>query len=205
MKNMANIASPSLLKQGMSPPSAWVMRWLHLIRAQGAVLDLACGQGRHAHALARAGHGVTAVDTNHTALSQVRDGWPTGAAAPECINADLENSPWPLVGRSFDAIVVTNYLWRPLWPHLLGNLAPGGVYIHETFAQGQVSVGKPSRPDFLLEPGELLRACEGLRVVAYEDGFLRSPERYIQRIVAIRSASIDPQAQSTPARHHLQP
>ena len=133
------------------------------------------------------------------ALLALRSGWPTDAEHDaEVIEADIENGPWPLAGRQFDAIVVTNYLWRPLWPDLLAALAPGGVYIHETFAHGNATVGKPSRSDFLLQPGELLRACAGLQVVAYEDGFLPDPDRFVQRIAAVR-----PRAEELPVRYGL--
>lgn len=102
----------------------------------------------------------------------------------EVLNADVENQAWPL-HTSFDAVVVTNYLWRELWPHLLASLKPGGVLIYETFAVGNETVGKPSNPLFLLRPGELLAVCQGLRVVAFEDGFLPEPDRFVQRIVAV--------------------
>ena len=88
----------------------------------------------------------------------------------------------------FDAVVVTNYLWRPLWPSILQSVKPDGVLIYETFAAGNETVGKPSNPDFLLNPGELLAVCNNLRVVAFEDGFLPNPARFVQRIVAIGSA-----------------
>lgn len=170
-------------------PSDWVRRWSHLIpdRAGGArVLDLACGHGRHSRWLMRQGHIVTAVDRDAQALAGLAD------LAPwvRTLQADLENAPWPLAGREFEAVVVTNYLWRALLPDILASLAPGGLLIYETFAHGNASVGKPSRPDFLLQPGELLRVCAGLRVVAYEDGFLHHPERYVQRIAALREPAI---------------
>ena len=107
----------------------------------------------------------------------------------EIIVADIENGPWPLAGRRFDAVVVTNYLWRPLLPAIVECVAPGGVLLYETFATGNQTVGKPSRPDFLLQPGELLRAAAGLRIVAYEDGFLTDPERYVQRLAAVRETA----------------
>jgi SAM-dependent methyltransferase len=102
------------------------------------------------------------------------------------VTADLENGPWPFAGQTFAGVVVTNYLWRALLPAIVQSLAPGGVLIYETFAAGNETVGKPSRPDFLLQPGELLAACTGLRVVAYEDGFLSAPDRFVQRIAAVR-------------------
>ena len=100
--------------------------------------------------------------------------------------ADIENGPWPLAGRQFGAVVVTNYLWRPLLPTIVDSVAAGGVLVYETFALGNETVGRPARPEFLLAPGELLRACQGLRVVAYEDGFLDEPARFVQRITAVR-------------------
>lgn len=161
-------------------PSPWVQRFAPLLRPGGSVLDLACGHGRHARWLAARGHRVTGVDRDAEALAGLRD-------LAETIVADIENGPWPLAGRQFDAVIVTNYLWRPLFPRILEAVAPGGVLLHETFAQGNETVGKPSRPDFLLAPGELLTAYPGLRVVAYEDGFLTQPDRFVQRLCAVRA------------------
>jgi SAM-dependent methyltransferase len=167
-----------------SPPSPWVQRFAPLIRPGGSVLDLACGSGRHVQWLAGQGFAVTGVDRDAGALAAVE-----GQA--ELLVADLEGGPWPLPGRRFDAVVVTNYLWRPLFPQLLATLAEGGVYLHETFADGHQHIGRPSRPDFLLQHGELLQVCAGLRIVAYEDGFEPGPPggaeggRYVQRIAAV--------------------
>jgi hypothetical protein len=95
-------------------------------------------------------------------------------AGVELTEADIESGPWPYAGRRFDAIVVTNYLHRPLLPTLVDSLAAGGVLVYETFAQGNERFGKPSNPAFLLAPGELLEAVRGrLRVVAYEDLVVR--------------------------------
>jgi hypothetical protein len=144
---------------------------------------------RHFAAL---GHTVTGVDRNPDAIAAV-------GTLGEAICADIENGPWPLQGRTFGGLVVTNYLWRPLWPHILDSLALNGVLIYETFSAGNESVGKPSRPDFLLQPAELLTVCKDLRVVAFEEGFLDQPERFVQRIVAVRE-SLETQ---TPARYPL--
>jgi SAM-dependent methyltransferase len=163
-------------------PSDWVKRWSRLIPTEGCVLDLACGQGRHMRWLSSLGLQVLGVDRDPTALALAR-------AWGETLHADLEGDGWPLVGRLFSGVVVTHYLWRPTLPSLLANLDSGGVLIYETFSRDQARIGKPSRDDFLLRPGELLDICSGLRVVAYEDGFLTGPERFIQRIVAIREKS----------------
>ncbi len=182
----------STLLHGQEPTSNWVARWSHLLPAGCTVLDLACGHGRHMRHFAQLGHPVTSVDRNPEAIAAVS---PLG----EAVCADIENGPWPLAGRNFGGVVVTNYLWRPLWPHILDSLAPKGVLIYETFSVGNESVGKPSRPDFLLHTGELLAMCQDLRVVAFEEGFLAQPDRFVQRIVAVREAS----GTETPARYPL--
>jgi len=153
---------------------------VHLLQPGGTVLDLACGSGRHLRWLAARGFAVTGVDRDAAAVEALRD-------RAEIIVADVEAGPWPLDDRHFDAVVVTNYLWRPLLPRLAGLLNDGGTLIYETFADGQQHIGKPSRPDFLLQPGELLAAFAGLRVVAFEDGFEDPPPRFVQRLVAVRA------------------
>lgn len=178
---------------GTEAPSPWVQRWTQLIPASGSVLDVACGHGRHMRWLAAAGFKVTGVDRSSEAIASVE-------ALGRAVQADIENGPWPFDGEQFDAVVVTNYLWRPLMSTLLDSVAPGGVLIYETFAAGNESVGKPSRPDFLLQPGELLQICKHLHVVAFEDGFCDHPARFIQRIAAVRKPTTPP---SLPPRHSL--
>jgi SAM-dependent methyltransferase len=166
--------------------SSWVARWAHLVPAAGTVLDVACGVGRHALYFHKRNHALALVDRSQAAIEIVASQLPANAQA---ITADIENGPWPFAGQTFAGVVVTNYLWRPLLPAIVQSVAPGGVLIYETFASGNETVGKPSRPDFLLQPGELLTACAGLHVVAYEDGFLSAPERFVQRIAAVRAAT----------------
>ena len=182
----------STLLHGQEPRSNWVARWSHLLPARCHVLDLACGHGRHMLHFASLGHPVTGVDRNPDAIAAVS---PLG----EAICADIENGPWPLQGRTFGGVVVTNYLWRPLWPNILDSLAPNGVLIYETFSAGNENVGKPSRPDFLLHPAELLAVCQDMRGVGFEEGFLAQPDRFVQRIVAVRKLS----GTETPARYPL--
>ena len=175
-------------------PSPWLQRWAHLLPDGGSVLDVACGRGRHLRWLAGRGHRVTGIDRDAAALAASADLVATAGAT--LVEADIENGPWPCPGQTFDAVVVSNYLWRPLWPALLAALAPGGVLVYETFSAGNQTVGKPSRPDFLLQPGELLARCAGLRVVAFEDGYLDRPARFVQRVVAVRPAQ--PEGPSPP-------
>ncbi|KVZ43846.1 SAM-dependent methyltransferase [Burkholderia ubonensis] len=168
-------------------PSRWFAGWTPLIAAGGAVLDVAAGGGRHARWFAARGHPVVALERDPAALAALR-----AIPGVDARDADLEGAPWPLpAGKRFAAVVVTNYLHRPLWPHLLDALAPGGVLVYETFARGNETVGKPSNPAFLLAPGELLEAVRGrLRVVGYEDGFVAAPRAaFVQRICAVREGA----------------
>lgn len=166
----------------LSEPASWVVRWAPRIAAGGAVLDLACGSGRHARHLAALGLQVEAVDKDAVALAGLQ-----GLRGIDPVVADLEAGMWPYGGRRFDAIIVTNYLHRPLFPWLMAALAPGGLLIYETFRQGNESYGRPSNPAFLLAPQELLVVARdgGLQVVAFEDGFSACPKpAMVQRLCA---------------------
>jgi len=182
-----------------TPPtsaSAWIEQWAHLVDAGGAVLDVASGNGRHARYFASRGHAVLALDRDAAALANL-----DGVAHVTTRQADLENASWPLApDEKFAAVVVTNYLHRPLFPYLVDALAPGGVLLYETFAAGNERYGRPSNPAFLLNPGELLELAKGtsgtsgtsgangpLRVIAYQDGFISVPRAScVQRICAVR-------------------
>ncbi len=163
-------------------PSSWISRLSGL--TQGPVLDVACGAGRHAALFAGLGFQVTAVDRDLSRLGDLRD-----HANIRALEADLETEPdpWRPEPGIWGTVVVANYLWRPLLPALVAALAPGGVLLYETFAVGNEKYGKPSNPDFLLRPGELLDAVYGqLQVVVYEHGETPSPS-VVQRICAVRS------------------
>ena len=165
------------------PPSPWVLRFAGLIPAGGSVLDVACGAGRNLRALAGRDRQLHGVDRDTRAFDALR-------AIATMRAADLEAAPWPYGAQRFDALIVTNYLWRPLLPTLLDALAPGGVLIYETFADGQQDIGRPRNPDHLLRRAELLDwARPRLRVVAFEDGFVTAPQAaFVQRICAVAPA-----------------
>jgi SAM-dependent methyltransferase len=165
--------------------SAWVRRFAPLMPG-GEALDLACGSGRHARHLAALGHAVVAVDRDPAALA--------AAAGPGIVTSQIEleaaDAAWPFGPGRFAGIVVTNYLHRPLLAGMVASLAPNGMLIYETFADGNARFGKPSNPDFLLQPGELLGWARDheLRVIAYEDGVLDTPKAaMVQRICAVKA------------------
>lgn len=162
-------------------PSPWVVRFAPLIT--GDVLDIACGSGRHTRFFLARGHRVTAVDRD---LSRVVD--LSADADLDLRQIDLETGSGQLPGGQFGGVIVTNYLWRPLLPAIIAAVAAGGVLVYETFAAGNAVYGKPSNPEYLLRPGELLDAVAGqLQIVAYENGVTETPHRaVVQRICAVR-------------------
>lgn len=171
-------------REPAAAPSPWVLRFLGLIPADGPVLDLACGGGRHTRLLLEHGFAVTAVDLH---MARLRD----LGHNPQLriLETDLEAGPWPFADGSFAGILVTNYLHRPHFPQLVSALRPGGVLLMETFSQGHERLGRPRNPDFLLAPGELLHAFGGsLQVVAFEQGNEEKPRPAVrQRLCAVRS------------------
>ncbi len=171
---------------GDAPPSPWVSRFAQLVAPGGEVLDVAGGAGRHSRLFLERGYRVVAVDRDTAKLATL-----PSQDRLQIVTADLESgAAWPLAGRRFAGVVVTNYLYRPLFPVLIESVAPGGVLLYETFAVGNERFGKPSNPAFLLRPGELLDAARGrLHVVAYEDLEIRDPRpAMVQRIAAVRPA-----------------
>lgn len=175
---MSNAAHELLL------PSEWVSRFTHLIPEGGRAADVACGRGRHARHLRDRGLSVVAIDRDTEALATLR-----GLERIEPVAADIESGPWPFPPGTFDAVVVTNYLWRPLVPHLIAALREGGVLIYETFALGNERYGRPANPDFLLRRNELLEwVTPRLQVVAFEQGVVSRPKpAVVQRICAVRT------------------
>lgn len=175
---------------GMVEPAAWFQRFQPLIPTGGTVLDVAAGGGRHARYFADQGHAVTAIDRNAAPLQPFHE-----SHAVEVIEADLEDgSPWPLSARQFDAVVVCNYLFRPLFDALIGALAPGGVLLYETFARGNEVYNRPRNPDHLLKSGELLALVQDrLQVVAYAHGIVETGEcpGVKQMICAVHNLSVD--------------
>jgi SAM-dependent methyltransferase len=164
-------------------PSHWITRFAPVVRPGAAILDLACGGGRHVRWFLARGHPATAVDRDLRGLEDLR-----GQRRLELVEADLEGAPWPLPDRRFGAVIVTNYLWRRLFPPILDSIDEDGVLLYDTFARGNEAYGRPTNPDFLLEPGELIDVVRGhLQIVAYEHGHVAGPRPAIrQRLCAVR-------------------
>jgi SAM-dependent methyltransferase len=183
------------LEHSTRPPSTWVASFLPdvMVGQVKTLLDVACGNGRHI-ALARArGYSVTGLDRD---ISQVtgffqagsKDSDPPPTFVPVALcQVDLETTaPWPIAGKRFDVVIVTNYLHRPRLPDIIAHVADDGMLIYETFATGQQRFGRPSNPDFLVQPGELLRVVQpNLTPFFYEHGQLSQPDRVVQHVVAV--------------------
>lgn len=153
------------------------------MRRGGTVLDVACGGGRHLRLALAAGHPVAGIDRDTSALADLSKN-----DRVRIIAADLETgAPFPLQGEKFAGVIVTNYLWRPILPDIVAAVADNGMLIYETFGSGHQ--GRPSRPEFLLNPGELIQAVAGrLTVIAFENVRRGEPHRVVQRIAAVGPA-----------------
>lgn len=179
------------------PPSSWMVRFAHLIATGAKVLDLAAGHGRHTRYFADRGCKVTAVDVDATDLQAFEQN-----KNVTVIEKDLESGEWLFERAAFDAIVVANYLHRPLFPFIRDSLKDDGVLLYETFGRGNEQFGRPRNPDFLLAPGELLDAfSQSLTIVAYEHGVETVPRAAVrQRLCAQRiksSVALPPQLSSS--------
>jgi SAM-dependent methyltransferase len=164
-----------------------VVRFAPLLDQGARVLDYACGSGRHTRWLAERGMQVDAIDRDRAALERLE-----GLEGVRVRELDLEGDVWPLEGERYDAVVVTNYLYRPRFDAMLALLPPGGVLIYETFMAGNARFGKPSSPAFLLQPGELIeRLRDGWTLVAFEQGeVLASRPAVIQRVCAVKGSML---------------
>lgn len=184
---------------GRHQPSSWVMRYLHGVSAGGVVADIACGSGRHLRAALAHGYRCIGLDRDLAGVADLVD-----HPGTELIGADIEaGSPFPLQGRALDGIIVTNYLWRPLLAPIAACVAVDGVLIYETFAIGHARLGgRPSNPDFLLNPNELIdRFAGNLTVIAFEQVRIANARpRIVQRMVAVGPAHrwvLDPPPSAT--------
>jgi SAM-dependent methyltransferase len=175
----------SVRAHGSGAPSSWVERFLPGVRPGGRILDVACGTGRHLRLALERGYRVVGVDRDLSGVGDLR-----GRSGVELVRADLElGQPLPFAGKAFNGVIVTNYLWRPILPDIVAAVGADGVLIYETFAVGHEQFGRPSSPNFLLRPGELIEAV-GPRLVpiAYEHVTLCHPPRRVQRIAAVGSS-----------------
>ena len=166
----------------MSLPSPFILKYLPKIKTGGTVLDLACGKGRHTRVCLERGFEVTAVDIDTQGLDDL-----AGTDGLCIITADLEHAPWPLGEAAFDAVIVSNYLWRPLFQNIRDAVAPGGLVLYETFAAGNERYGKPSNPDFLLQEGELKQVfAEGFEPLLFEQVVEQAPAPAVRQRLAAR-------------------
>lgn len=167
----------------MTPsPSEWVLQWTASLAAQATVLDVACGTGRHVRLLAARDCRVTAVDRDTVAIAAL-----SGLPGVRALCADIEGGPWPFTVETFDAVLVTNYLHRPLFPALMAAVRPGGLLIYETFMVGNERYGRPTNPDFLLRSNELRDVVAGFIELGFFEGAVQQPKpAMVQRLCARR-------------------
>jgi len=164
----------------LNTPSPWVEKYYSFIKGGGAVLDLACGSGRHTHFLMSKGYQLTAVDKDINAITAAE------LTDVSLLQADLEAGLWPFGPNLFDGIVVVNYLWRPQFPHLARALKKGGVLIFDTFGRGNEVYGRPKNPDFLLRSGELKDAFSEFECLEFFEGLIENPGSAVRQSIVAR-------------------
>jgi rhodanese-related sulfurtransferase len=155
-------------------PSSWLVENADVLPRGGRVLDVACGAGRHALLLASAGFDVTAIDRDAALIDRLRHHAERLGLHLETEVIDLERDDAPppavLAADAYDLVLVTRYLHRPLFPHLVRSLALGGTLIYETFLEQQAERGHPKNPAFLLKPGELSTLIAPLTILRQREG-----------------------------------
>ena len=169
-------------------PSPWVLRFSGQVPEGGEVIDIACGAGRHGRHFLENGHQVTFVDIDTSRLDDLG-----GRSDVAVIETDLETENfWPFTGHAYAGVIVTNYLWRPILPAIIDLVGPGGLLIYETFAVGNEAFGKPSNPDYLLQPDELLDAVDGkLDTLEFEQVEIETPKPAVVQRIAARNSRTD--------------
>ena len=169
----------------VAAPAAWLLEHANLLPKTGLVLDVACGRGRHALHLAAKGFRVRAIDHDPAALAFVENAARTRGLRVDCAFVELETAPSPDLGEAeYDAVLVFNYLHRPLFPSLRNALRPGGLLFCETFTLAQAARGRPTNPAFLLHPSELPGLVAPLTVLRSREGDFDG--RFVASVVAER-------------------
>ena len=167
--------------------SNWVSENYNHIKKKGLILDLACGSGRNGKFLLEKGFDVVFLDRDTSQLD-----WVPEPFRSQVIKHDLEaGTSWGFSSCSFDAVVVTNYLYRPIFPDLLSIIDEGGVLIYETFSKGNEIYGKPTNPNYLLEPEELIDLVRpSMRLISFKEGYSNEGKESItQKIVAVKRSA----------------
>ena len=166
----------------MNKISNWVKYCLEALPYKnGYALDLACGRGRHSILLSNYGYNVLSVDI---------DGHKLNCFYGKLIKKkviDVENiNNWPLEKKKFNAIIVTNFLNRKIFPSIIGSIKKKGYLIYETFSEGQQKIGRPTNPKYILKPRELIRLSNKMQLLAYENVYINNSSHHLfqQRIFA---------------------
>lgn len=179
------------MKHSNSQPSQLLLDHLPLLESRShsgypnKVLDLACGSGRNGLFLLKHNIPVVFADNNPTVFETIRQRCTTLNQKADFWQVDFEQGlEQPLAGRVFDAILVFNYLHRPLIQNIRESVVEGGLLFYQTFTIDQAELGRPSNPDFLLQPGELKSLFHDWQIIHYFEGRLDDPLRAVASLVA---------------------
>jgi len=149
------------------------------------VLDLACGYGGNGLFLASRGLRVILADQSASALAQAQESATKSGVKVDIWEIDLEREGKdPFAGREFGAVLIFRYLHRPLIPGIKRSLADGGLIMYETFTVDQPRFGKPTNPDLLLRPGELMEWFADFECIRHFEGIKADPPRAVAQLIA---------------------
>jgi SAM-dependent methyltransferase len=173
-------------------PAEWLVEHRELLGAGAGrtAIDVACGDGRNARALAELGFAVDAVDVSDVAIARLRAAAAETGLRVDACALDLEHDAPP--PDAYDVVVCMNYLQRDLFGALGAALRPGGLLLYETFSRAHVEeLGRAFNPAFVLGRNELLRAFGDLHVLHYREGVAerRGGPRGVASLVARRLAA----------------
>ena len=152
----------------------------------GRALDVACGPGRHAIALARLGWDVDAVDSSGVACEMVKA---SGAAGVHVFEADLELGEFQIVPASYDLIVVCCYLQRDLMPAIRAGVRLGGLALMVIPMVDERDGIRPMSRQFLLAGGELRAYFADWTIVHYHEGIPSDAHRKQVQMLARKDAA----------------
>jgi 2-polyprenyl-3-methyl-5-hydroxy-6-metoxy-1,4-benzoquinol methylase len=179
------------LTRGSTPPVLYLPRpstWLtwhdYLFGPGIRVLDLACGEGRHALKAAQWGASVVAVDRDEAKIEAGRE-----AAARLGVEVDFRKveltGDWPAFGE-FEVVLVFNYLDRARIEDVKAAVRSGGTLLLETYLEWQRALGwGPTKDEHLLAPGELARLVSPFEVLHGREVFEPIDANKIRAVASI--------------------
>ena len=190
-------------------PNAWLVTLAERLRPASAgarALDLACGGGRNTLFLAELGYAVEAWDVSDAGLAILQAELERRTAAGGRLHVDvrrvdLERTRLP--AARYRLVLNAFFLLRPLLAPLAAALRPGGLLVFETFVDFRDGRHPNVRPEFKLQPGELLKTHNSLDILEHVEDRTTGTARLLARRPSKLPGEGPPcdETESAPAAH----